>query len=208
MSNAPRPRRRTTSAMRARSANVDATSLRALVVVAATRLGDDQFRRHVIALDLAPKIRNVHADVVSRILRGALPYFFAQRCVRHCAARVRDERDEQIPLRPRELDQLVGLAIVPPHRAARQIDRQMTDVFRSRFGAVRASTRASELHAQASPKLLGAEWLRDVIIGTGVEQPNLVAVTMTSGEHNDRSRRPAPNLSADVQPFGVGKPKI
>src|SRR5262245_7990758 len=31
---------------------------------------------------------------------------------------------------------------------------------------------------------------------------------MASGEHNDRSRRPAPNLSAHIQTFGVGKPEI
>jgi hypothetical protein len=57
-------------------------------------------------------------------------------------------------------------------------------------------------------KLGGAERLRDIIVGTDVQEPDLLIVGMPGRENDDRRRAPTAHFAADVCAGHVGQPEI
>ena len=65
--------------------------------------------------------------------------------------------------------------------------------------------RAPENCTQPGEQLLSAEWLGDVVVGAGVERPDLLALVADRREHDDRHLAPAPDLLADVDAAPSGR---
>src|SRR5512138_3165078 len=90
-----------------------------------------------------------------------------QLLVRERAARVDREHAQEMPLDRRE----AKLLAVPHRYTPSEIDDQIADADRLRPRAI-VELRAAEVGLHTGDELRRAEWLGDVIIGPGVQEPN------------------------------------
>ena len=77
---------------------------------------------------------------------------------------------------------------------------------------VRASFRASRVTAQeradSRDELGDPEWLREVVVGAGIERRHLVSLRGTRGQDDDRRLGPAPKIADEFNAVEVGEAEV
>ena len=110
------------------------------------------------------------------------------------------ELAEQVELDRRQVD----LLAVTPHGAVGEVDLQVADP----DGRVAVLAPSPQHRAHPGEQLLAAEGLGDVVVGAGVERPDLLALVADRGEDHDRDLAPAPDVGRDLDPVAVRQHEV
>ena len=77
-----------------------------------------------------------------------------------------------------------------------------------RPGARRRRLDPAQRHADTGQQFLGAEWLRDVVVGARVQRANLVGLRATRGQHENRRRASVSQQPAHLDAVHVGQSQV
>ena len=119
----------------------------------------------------------------------------------HAAGMLRQEH-QQLELLRRQPDLLVAAA----DRVPVAIDDEIAA--HDRAGARRRRFDPPQRHADARQQLLGAERLRHVVVGAGVERADLVGLRAARREHDDRRRAAVSQQPAHLDAVHVGQAQV
>src|SRR4051794_10603663 len=170
--------------------------------VADARVGQDDLRARRIVLELAADVGDVDPQVVRLLAVARTPDLAQQRAVGEELAAVDGEHAQEVELDRREVHVLAVAR--DPARGEVDRDRAGPD---DRIGAVGGIAPAQH-GADAGRELVGAERLRHVVVGAGVERADLLALVADRAEHDDREGAPAAHLLADLDTAAVGQDEV
>ena len=146
------------------------------------RLADEIPRIGSVWLDLSTELRHQRPQVL-RLLHGVgAPDRFENGAMGQYAVTVAHEQSEQIHLLGRQPD----LVAASQHASTVVVDR---DIARAQETGLAGLVRedATQRHPDPREQLLRAERLRDVIIGPKVQGIDLVRLSVTRGQDDERS---------------------
>src|SRR5690349_12214918 len=118
----------------------------------------------------------------------------------HELASVPSEHAEQVELDRREVH---GLPVARD-LARLEVDLQLPDAH-SRLTLL---THPAQRSPKTSEELVGPERLRDVVVGSGVQGPDLLSLVADRREHDDRQAAPAADLLADLHSRPVREDQV
>src|SRR6185437_9882228 len=167
-------------------------------------LGDDDLRTGRVELDLAPKVGDVHAQVLLRAPEFATPHGVEDLLVRERPASRGEQRRENLPLDRREMD----LRPVARHAAVHRVDEQTADRHRAGGSGGGEGAGAANLSLGARGELGNAERLRHVVVRPGVQQIDFFVLRVARRQDDDRHRGTPPDLAAYINAGHVRQPEI
>ena len=143
-------------------------------------------------LDLAPQVRDVHAQDLDIVGVLGAPDLDQQRAVGEQAAAVDGERAQQVELDRRQMH----LLAVHAHHVGGEVELEAVDADHRLAGR---RVGAPQRRLQARDELARAERLGHVVVGAGLQRAHLLVLLADRRQHEDRHLRP---LSA-----GCGRPR-
>ena len=141
----------------------------------------------------------MHVERLGRAEPVLVPDVGHQVLARDHPAGVAHQPHEQVELLAREVERRA----VEHDAACAGIEPQPADLHRRLERRGRVAAAAAQHRADARDHLGGAERLDHVVVGAQLEADDPVRLGAARGEHDDRDRRLAPQLAADLAPVAV-----
>ena len=139
-----------------------------------------------------------HADYIKNMITGAAQVDGAILVVSAADGPMPQTREHVL------LARQVGVPsiVVALNKADMVDDEELLDLVGIRFGA-------AEMGPDAGKELGQPEWLRDVVVGAGIQPQHHVDLVAACGQdHDRRHRRLRPEAPADFDPVEIGQPEV
>ena len=166
----------------------------------------DVVGRRRLRLDLLAQLSHEDAQGGKVAALRAAPDLAQDVAVCEHAPHVSREEAEQAVLDGREMQ----LVPCESHHARGIVDHQVA-VLEGRLSGLVRRGHVGEVAfggAQACQQLAHREGLGEVVVGAGIERPDLVGVPRACRHHDDGDARPRPDLADDVDPIHVGEAEV